>query len=64
MKAFKLNPATITTIEDVAAILDGLGLIMRDDAPMFPQLSKYFTEEVTPPGLLEEGEGTVAQTED
>lgn len=61
MKAFKLNPATLTTLEDVAAVLDGLGLVMRDDAPMFEALSKYFTEEVTPPAAVAEGEGPIAQ---
>jgi hypothetical protein len=61
MKAFKLNAANITTIEDVAAILDGLGLVMRDDAPMFESLSKYFTDEVTPPAGIEEA--AVAQEE-
>lgn len=61
MKAFKLNASTVTTIEDVAAILDGLGLVMRDDAPMFETLSKYFTDEVVPPVPLEDGEATVAQ---
>lgn len=63
MKAFKLNAATITTIEDVAAILDGLGLVMRDDAPMFESLSKYFTEEVQPPTGMVETEAAVAQEE-
>lgn len=63
MKAFKLNASTITTIEDVAAILDGLGLVMRDDAPMFEALSKYFTDEVTPPAPLEVGDAAVAQEE-
>lgn len=64
MKAFKLNAANVTTIEDVAAILDGLGLVMRDDAPMYPALSKYFTDEVTPPEGLIETEAAVAQDED
>jgi hypothetical protein len=61
MKAYKLDAATVTTIEDVAAILNGLGLVMRDDAPMFDELSKYFTDEVAPPEAIAEGEGPIAQ---
>ena len=63
MKAFKLDPSTLTTVEDIAAVLDGLGLVMRDDAPMFGDLSKYFTIDVTPPAELE-GEGApIAQAD-
>ena len=61
MKAYKLSAATIKNVKDVAAILNGLGLVMRDDAPMFSELSKYFTEEVTPPEAIAEGEGPIAQ---
>jgi len=49
MKAFKLDPATLTSIEDIAAVLDGLGLVMRDDAPTYDMLSKYFSLEVEVP---------------
>ena len=61
MKAYKLDAATVTTIEDVAAILDGLGLVMRDDAPMFEALSKYFPLEGEPPAAVAEGEGPIGQ---
>ena len=61
MKAFKLDASTVTTIEDVAAILDGLGLVMRDDAPMFEALSKYFTTEVEAPAAVAEGEAPIGQ---
>jgi hypothetical protein len=46
MAAFKLNPETLTSVEAIAAVLDGLGLVIRDDAPMFDALSAYFNIEV------------------
>jgi hypothetical protein len=64
MKAFKLNVETLTTVEDIAAVLDGLGLVMRDDAPMFDALSKYFNLEVEAPAIMTEGEGEPIAQED
>lgn len=61
MKAFKLDPSAITSVEDVAAILNGLGLVMRDDAPMFGELSQFFTIDVTPPEGFGESEAAIAQ---
>jgi len=49
MKAYKLNAETLTTVEAVATVLDGLGLVIRDDAPMFDTLSAYFNIEVEAP---------------
>jgi hypothetical protein len=46
MTAYKLNPATLTSVEAIATVLDGLGLVIRDDAPMFDALSAYFNIEV------------------
>ena len=64
MRAFKLNIETLTTVEDIAAVLDGLGLVMRDDAPMFDALSKYFNIEVEAPVAMTEGEGEPIAQED
>jgi hypothetical protein len=61
MKAFKLNPETLTSVEAIATVLDGLGLVIRDDAPMFETLSAYFNIEVEPPAAIAEGEGPIAQ---
>lgn len=61
MKAYKLNAANLTTIEDVATVLDGLGLVIRDDAPMFESLSKYFDIEVEAPGGAPEAEAESAE---
>jgi hypothetical protein len=65
MKAFKLDPATLTSIEDIALVLDGLGLVMRDDAPMYDALGKYFSIEVETPGAIagETVDATIAQEE-
>lgn len=49
MKAYKLNAETLTSVEAIATVLDGLGLVIRDDAPMFDTLSAYFNIEVQPP---------------
>ena len=59
MKAFKLNAETLTSIEAIATVLDGLGLVIRDDAPMFDNLSQYFNIEVEAPAPLVEA--TIAQ---
>lgn len=65
MKAYKLNAATLTSVEAIATVLDGLGLVIRDDAPMFEALSGYFNIEVEPPAAIEaQGEQPIAQTED
>lgn len=61
MKAYKLNPHTLQSIEDVAQVLDGLGLVIRDDAPVFEAMSKFFTEEVAPPAALETADEAIAQ---
>lgn len=61
MKAFKLNPETLTSVEAIATVLDGLGLVIRDDAPMFDTLSQYFNIEVEAPGQLTEGAEPIAQ---
>jgi hypothetical protein len=53
MKAYKLNAATLTSVEAIAAVLDGLGLVIRDDAPMFDKLSGYFNIEVEQPAATE-----------
>jgi hypothetical protein len=53
MKAYKLNAATLTSVEAIAAVLDGLGLVIRDDAPMFENLSGYFNIEVEQPAAAE-----------
>jgi hypothetical protein len=52
MKAFKLNPETLTSVEAIATVLDGLGLVIRDDAPMFGSLSAYFNIEVEQPAAV------------
>jgi hypothetical protein len=57
MRAFKLNPETLTSVEAIATVLDGLGLVIRDDAPMFDSLSAYFNIEVETPAAAEQGEG-------
>ena len=54
MKAYKLNPETLTSVEAIAAVLDGLGLVIRDDAPMFGTLNQYFNIEVEQPAAAEE----------
>lgn len=59
MKAFKLNPETLTSVEAIATVLDGLGLVIRDDAPMFDTLSQYFNIEVEAPAPL--AEAAIAQ---
>ena len=65
MKAYKLNVATLTSVEAVAAVLDGLGLVIRDDAPMFDTLSQYFNIEVeTPSAITAEGETAPIAQED
>jgi hypothetical protein len=61
MKAFKLNPETLTSVEAIATVLNGLGLVIRDDAPMFEELSPYFSIEVETPGLLAEGGEPIVQ---
>lgn len=61
MKAFKLNPETLTSVEAIATVLDGLGLVIRDDAPMFETLSAYFNIEVEPLGQLVESGEPIAQ---
>ena len=61
MRAFKLNPETLTSVEAIATVLDGLGLVVRDDAPMFETLSAYFNIEVEAPGQLAEGGEPIAQ---
>jgi hypothetical protein len=61
MKAYKLNPHTLQSIEDIAQVLDGLGLVIRDDAPVFEAMSKFFTEEVAPPAALENSAEAIAQ---
>lgn len=61
MKAYKLNAATLTSVEAIAAVLDGLGLVIRDDAPMFDTLSPYFNIEVEAPAPIA-GEATVDAT--
>jgi hypothetical protein len=58
MKAYKLNVETLTSIEAIATVLDGLGLVIRDDAPMYDALSGYFNIEVEhPAAAVEGGEG-------
>lgn len=57
MKAYKLNVETLTSIEAIATVLDGLGLVIRDDAPMYDALSGYFNIEVEQPAAAEGGEG-------
>lgn len=65
MKAYKLNAETLTSVEAIATVLDGLGLVIRDDAPMFDSLSQYFNVEVeAPQPLQEQAEQPIAQTED
>lgn len=65
MKAYKLNAATLTSVEAIATVLDGLGLVIRDDAPMFDALSGYFNIEVEAPAAIAgQSEQPVAQTED
>jgi hypothetical protein len=65
MKAYKLNAATLTSVEAIAAVLDGLGLVIRDDAPMFDTLSQYFNIEVeTPSAIAAEGETAPIAQED
>ena len=61
MRAFKLNPETLTSIEAIATVLDGLGLVIRDDAPMFDTLSQYFTVEVEAPSGLTTTDEPLAQ---
>jgi hypothetical protein len=65
MKAFKLNAETLTSVEAIATVLDGLGLVIRDDAPMFDSLSAYFNIEVEAPvGITGETvDATIAQEE-
>lgn len=65
MKAYKLNAETLTTVEAIATVLDGLGLVIRDDAPMFDALSAYFNIEVEAPGAIagETVDATIAQEE-
>jgi hypothetical protein len=65
MKAYKLNAETLTSVEAIATVLDGLGLVIRDDAPMFDTLSGYFNIEVEPPAPIATGatEATIAQEE-
>jgi hypothetical protein len=63
MKAFKLNPETLTSVEAIATVLDGLGLVIRDDAPMFETLSAYFNIEVEAPGQLAESDEPIAQAD-
>ena len=53
MKAYKLNPETLTSVEAIAAVLDGLGLVIRDDAPMFDKLNGYFNIEIEQPATEE-----------
>lgn len=63
MKAYKLNAETLTTVEAIATVLDGLGLVIRDDAPMFDALSAYFNIEVEAPTAIagEAPEAPIAQ---
>jgi hypothetical protein len=57
MKAYKLNVETLTTVEAIATVLDGLGLVIRGDAPMYDALSAFFNIEVEAPApLTAEGE--------
>jgi hypothetical protein len=65
MRAYKLNAETLTTVEAIATVLDGLGLVIRDDAPMYDSLSPYFNIEVEAPAPLgAEGEtAAIAQEE-
>ena len=65
MKAFKLNAETLTSVEAIATVLDGLGLVIRDDAPMFDSLSAYFNIEVEAPVAItgETVDATIAQEE-
>ena len=65
MRAYKLNAETLTTVEAIATVLDGLGLVIRDDAPMFESLSAYFNIEVEAPAPLgAEGETANVAQED
>jgi hypothetical protein len=61
MKAYKLNAETLTSVEAIATVLDGLGLVIRDDAPMYESLSAYFNIEVEAPAPL--AEAAIAQEE-
>lgn len=62
MKAYKLNAATLTSVEAIATVLDGLGLVIRDDAPMYENLSEYFTIEVEAPAAIQaQDEQPIAQ---
>ena len=45
-QAYALDIDTIEGLDDVKAILDGLGLVCSDTAPRFEQLSRYFTKPV------------------
>lgn len=45
-QAYALDIGTIKDLEDVKAILDGLGLVCTTGAPKFEQLSKYFTQPI------------------
>ena len=53
MKAYKLNAETLTTLEDVVAVIDALGLQTTDQSPVFEAISKYFNIEVEIPAAPE-----------
>ena len=45
MRIYKLDRATLKTVEDVGVVLEGLGLVINDSTPNLEQLRQYFTIE-------------------
>ena len=57
MKAYRLNAATLQSLEDVVAVIDALGLQTTDESPIFDAVSKYFNIEVEVPAAPAAPEG-------
>ena len=49
MTAYKLNPESLKTLEDVIAVIDALGLQTTDQSPIYDSVSQYFNIEVEVP---------------
>lgn len=57
MKVYRLNAATLQSLEDVVIVIDALGLQTTDESPIFDAVSKYFTIEVEQPAVEAPAEG-------